>query len=337
MSIQSAESTGRQRELFSPRTLMVIIAVGVIAFVGMLYLMLFADPDDPDFLIGPTTYSSSAIGHKALLETLRRIDVPVIVSRFRSDEKAGDGSLLVLAEPDDSETAKTLLGEFGNLPRSLLVLSKWDGSRDLAKPRWLRKMDPVPIDAVERTLELAQIDALVKRVQGTFTVDVPEFGGTIELTDPQVMIDTRGLKPIVSLKGGILIGEARFGSGRQWVLSDPDLISNHGIDQADNAIVAVSMIERLRPSSGVVIFDETIHGLEQRPNLLRAMFQLPFSIVTLSSVAAILLAIWGSVMRFGRAEPSQRALQPGKITLIRTTADLLRQGRRRLGHRHRSL
>jgi hypothetical protein len=79
------------------------------------------------------------------------------------------------------------------------------------------------------------------------------------------------------------------------------------------------------------MFDETIHGFEQRPNLLKAAFELPFGIVTLSSAVAILLAIWGGVMRFGRAEPGQRALQPGKVTLIRTTADLLRQAGRKSG------
>ena len=120
--------------MFSPRTLLIIIAVGVLAFVGMLYLQLFGEAGDPGFEIGPSTYSSSAIGHKALLETLRRLDIPVVISRFRSGEKATGASLLVLAEPDDSETAAVLLGGFGNLPHGLLVMPKWEGTRDRSKP-----------------------------------------------------------------------------------------------------------------------------------------------------------------------------------------------------------
>jgi hypothetical protein len=328
MSVQGEVAGKRTGELFSPRTLLAIIAIGTAAFVGMIYLEMFGS-NDPDFEIGPSTYSSSALGHKALMETLRRIDVPVVVSRFQSAEKAGEGSLLVLAEPDDSKTSEELVGGFGNLPHGLLVLPKWDGLRDMSKPRWVERMGMVPVDAVEMVLKRAQINALVKRVDGTFTVDVPEFGGRVELTNPQVIIDARALKPIVSLKDGILIGEADLGFGRQWVLSDPDLISNHGIDQADNAVVAVSIIETLRPGGGAVIFDETIHGLELRPNLLRTAFELPFGIVTLSAAVAIALAVWAGLMRFGRPEPAQRALQPGKVTLIRTTADLLRQGSRK--------
>jgi hypothetical protein len=252
-----------------------------------------------------------------------------VVSRFRTAEKTGSGSLLVLAEPDGSKASEEMIGSLRNIPHSLLVLPKWDGRRDLSKPRWVETMDKVPVDAVELVLKHAQINALVERVEGTFTLDVPKLGGEIELTDPQVIIDARGVTPVVSLKGGILIGEVNVGSGRRWVLSDPDLIANHGIDQSDNAVVAVSLIETLRPNGGAVIFDETIHGLELRPNLLRTAFELPFGIVTLSAAVAIGLAIWAGLMRFGRPEPAQRALQPGKVTLIRTTADLLRQGSRK--------
>ncbi|HKP25042.1 MAG TPA: hypothetical protein VJV39_14340 [Dongiaceae bacterium] len=327
MSIQAEAKTGRPGELFSPRTLLAIIAVGTAAFVGMIYLEMFG-VDDPDFEIGPTTYSSSALGHKALMETLKRIDVPVMVSRFRTTEKAGRGSLLVLAEPDGSETSEEMVGGLGDLWHGLLVLPKWDGSRDPAKPRWVETMDKVSLDDVELVLKRAHTDGMIRRLKGTFTVEVPDFGGTVELTDPQIMIGA-SVRPIVSLQGGVLIGEADLGTGQQWILSDPDLIANHGIDQADNAVVAISIIEALRPRGGAVIFDETIHGLELRPNLMRTAFELPFGIVTLSAAVAVALAIWAGLMRFGRPEAGQRALQPGKVTLIRTTADLLRQGSRK--------
>lgn len=327
MSRQSETKANRPGELFSPRTLLAIIAIGTAAFVGMIYLQMFG-ADDPDFEIGPSTYSSSALGHKALMETLRRLDVPVVVSRFRTAERTGKGSLLVLAEPDGSATSEEMLGEFGNQRRGLLVLPKWDGLRDRSKPRWVEAMDMVPLGDVAEVLKRAGTDGTIKRLKGTFTVEVPDFGGKIELTDPQITIGA-AVKPIVSLQGGVLLGEADLGSGQQWVLSDPDLISNHGIDQGDNAVVAVSIIDALRPDGGPVIFDETIHGLELRPNLMRAAFELPFGIVTLSAAVAIALAIWAGLMRFGRPDPSQRALQPGKVTLIRTTADLLRQGSRK--------
>ena len=139
MSTQTETAAPRPGEVFSPRTLLAIIAIGTAAFVGMIYLEMFGI-DDPDFEIGPSTYSSSALGHKALIETLRRLDVPVVVSRFRTAEKTGSGSLLVLAEPDDSDVAEELVEGFGDLPHGLLVLPKWSGRRDGSKPRWVEAM-----------------------------------------------------------------------------------------------------------------------------------------------------------------------------------------------------
>lgn len=330
MSQIGAPGGAHHPELFSARTLAAIFIVGILAFVGAVYLLVFTDSNDPIFEIGPTTYSSSALGHKALLQTLRRLQVPVIVSRFKSGEKAGPGSLLVLLEPDPDHLADGLIGGFGNVPHGLLALPKWTGGRDMRKPNWVGAMKPLPLNLIEPILKETQIGGTVQRVIGTFTVDVPDLGGLIEITDPQVLVGA-ALKPIVTLKGGVLVGEMTHGTSRQWVVADPDILSNHGIDQADNAVVAVSMIEALRPRSGVVIFDETIHGFEQRPNLMKTALQLPFSIVTLSALVAVLLAIWAGVVRFGRPQVDGRALQPGKITLIRTAADLLHQAGRRGG------
>jgi hypothetical protein len=320
----------RGAELFSARVLAAIFIVGILAFVGVLYLEVFTDGGEPDYEVSPTTYSSSALGHKALLETLRRLQIPVIVSRFKSGEKAGAGSLLVLLEPNPEQDEAKLIGGFGNLKHGLLVLPKWTGEADRKKPSWVGSMDLLPEEAVKPILDKIQVHGKLKRLKGTYQVKVPELGGTIEITDPQIMVGAK-LKSVVRLEEGTLIGETNFGTGKQWVVSDPDFIANHGIDEADNAVVAVSMIDRLRPAGGVVVFDETAHGFEQRPNLMKTALQLPFGIVTLSAIVAVLLAVWGGIVRFGRPQADGRALQPGKVTLIRTAADLLHQAGRRGG------
>src|SRR5262245_52541231 len=175
MSQAEQMAARRASEIFAPRTLIIIIAVGVLAFVGMLYLQLFGESGDLDFEVGPSTYSRSAIGHKALLDTLRRLDIPVAISRFKSGEKANSGSLLVLAEPDISEISDTLLSDFGDLPHGLLVMPKWQGVRDRKKPRWVGRMIPVDPGRVTSILKEAQIGGKPKRLTGTFTVNVPDL------------------------------------------------------------------------------------------------------------------------------------------------------------------
>ena len=320
---------GASSTLFSPRVLVAIIAIGVAAFVGMLYIEIFGGDRNPEYEIGPSTFSSSAIGHKGFMETLRRLDIPVVISRYDSVAKANQGNLLVLAEPNAKDTSTDRLGGFRNVPNALLVLPKWDGARDDDKPKWVGGMDLLLPRSIETVLDRAEVGGKVIRLSGSKTINAAVLGGTIEFNDLQVITGSK-LKPILALHEGIVIG-ALNGPGQQWVLSDPDLISNHGLDEADNALVAIRLIERLRPSGGVVMFDETIHGFESRPNLVKAAFELPFVLVTISGAIAIALSVWAGMTRFGRPEPAGRALQPGKVTLIRTTADLLQQANRRSG------
>jgi hypothetical protein len=329
MTARQTVTDAASSTLFSPRVLVGIIAIGIMAFVGVLYISIFGGNGDPDVEVGPNSYSSSAIGHRGLMETLRRLDIPVVISRYDSGNKANKGSLLVLAEPDGTRTSADRLGGFRNAPNGLLVLPKWDGTADRRKPRWVGEMEKLPLSEVVEVLDRAEIGGKVTRLEGAKTINAAVLGGQIEFTDLQVITGS-SLKPILALKEGIVIGELNA-PGQQWVLSDPDLISNHGLDESDNALVAVTMIERLRPSGGVVVFDETIHGFESRPNLVKAAFDLPFVMVTISGAIALALSVWAGMTRFGRPEPAGRALQPGKVTLIRTTADLLHQANRRSG------
>jgi hypothetical protein len=103
-------------------------------------------------------------------------------------------------------------------------------------------------------------------------------------------------------------------------------MSNAGLDDADNGVVAVSMIRSMLPSGGTVIIDETSHGFEQRPNLLRLLLHPPFIAVGIAGIAALLVLVWGGVARFGAPRPETVGLAAGKLTLVRNAAQLLRLG-----------
>jgi hypothetical protein len=94
MSTQG-EATRRPGELFSPRTLLAIIAIGTAAFVGMIYLECSAPVTN--FEIGPAPIQL-ALGHKALMETAahRRAGGGQPLPLGREDRQGG---LLVLASP----------------------------------------------------------------------------------------------------------------------------------------------------------------------------------------------------------------------------------------------
>jgi hypothetical protein len=116
------------------------------------------------------------------------------------------------------------------------------------------------------------------------------------------------------------------GSGELWILSDPDLLSNAGIDEADNGVVAVSIIDALLPKGGTVVIDETLHGYEQRPNLLRALLRPPFVTILIALIVTMLVLVWAGVTRFGAPQPETDGLAAGKLTLVKSAAKLLRFG-----------
>src|SRR5581483_5206708 len=98
--------------------------------------------------------------------TLRKLDIPVQISRFRSLEKAGPGSLLLVIEPDAGVLAHAMLPKLRSLPHVLLVLPKWSGWTDRSKPIWIDRMDLLPKDVPQKILSEVISDADVVRSDG---------------------------------------------------------------------------------------------------------------------------------------------------------------------------
>jgi len=310
---------------FALRTLLILIAVGGCAIAGIVYLSLYGKDFGEPNTVEPSIYSRSSIGHKAFLETLRRLGVPIQVSRFNSAAKTGDGGLLIVAEPTDNEENDELLHKLDHLPQVLFVLPKWRAAPDATDPRWAGAIELLPDEAVLDIYMKVMGKATLVRREGTIILPAAQFGGALKLTRPQYIVDG-DLKPLVFGPDGIVLGQYTFGNRRLWVLSDPDLLSNQGIDEGENAGIAVAIIKALQQKGAPVVIDETVHGFGERPELLHKVFQLPYVIVTITGLLAVVLVIWAGSLRFGAAQKSEAVLAAGKGSLIRNAADLLSLG-----------
>jgi hypothetical protein len=152
-----------------------------------------------------------------------------------------------------------------------------------------------------------------------------DLGTAPVLGNPVQLMVSELVQPIVASPEGILLGEIRRGSRRLWVLSDPDVLSNHGLgpDGKRNAVFAVALINRLR-GTGQAVFDETIHGfVSQRAASWRFIFEFPFAIVTLHGVVAVALLLWATMGRFGPPEREAPPLAAGKQGLIDNVSRLM--------------
>jgi hypothetical protein len=312
---------------FALRTLLIIIAIGGCAVAGLVYLSLYGKDFGEPLTAEASAFSRSSIGHKAFFETLRRLGLPVQVSRFGSLSKASASDVLVVAEPAADADNDNLLERLDSVPQALLVLPKWQAAPDPADPHRALALVPVPDQEVLAIYKKAMGSAKLVRHQAPVVLPAGRFfEGAIKITQPQ-FLDDDDLKPLISGTDGILLGEYARGGTRLWVLSDPDLLSNQGIDEADNAAVAVGIMMALKKQGGRIIFDEAIHGFGESPALLRKIFELPYVIVTGTAAIVILFLVWAGSARFGAPQQNEAVLVAGKGTLVRNAADLLSLGK----------
>jgi Domain of unknown function (DUF4350) len=320
---------------FSRRALGWLVGVSVVSFTTWLVVGLVA-PEPADLQSADAdAFSRSAIGHRALVELLRAQQVPVMVSRFDSGNRAGEQALLVVAEPrleaGSPLPSRKLQQMLRAAQRSLLVLPKWQGHEDPEHDGWLDRAAPVPPAEITGALKAADVPAVAYLAAGGGLLACEGAGASATLDRPQLIQPNEGdesLRPLVTCGDGWLLAEREDEEDGSvlLVLSDPDLLANHGLADGDNAIVAWAVLEYAREPGQAVVLDETLHGHERVPSLFRELFTFPLALVTFQVTLAVAFLVWSGAARFGAPVPPPPVLEAGKGVLVDNTAALLRLG-----------
>jgi len=308
---------------FKPRTLAAWLVVAVVFAAAAVYFNAFSGGQGvARDAVGPTTFSRSAIGHAGIADVLRRLGINVIKGVSDSPSKVQPDGVLIVAEPDGSipsQQLRLLLAA----RTVLLVLPKRVGARSRSRPEWIDRVILVPENVAELSLTAASVQAEVVRTPSVSLWSRNEIGPTPSITAPVQLIKSQRLRPVVASADGLLVGELRSNNRRLFVLADPDVLQNHGIDQPANAAFAVALINALRGRNGNVVFDETVHGYAaQAATPWAILFEFPFVLATLQGALAVALLLWATMGRFGAPLPPAPALESGKHGLIRNTAKL---------------
>ena len=92
---------------------------------------------------------------------------------------------------------------------------------------------------------------------------------------------------------------------------------------------ALAMLDFLNSTDADgVLFDVTANGLGRSRSPLKLAFDPPFLAVTLTIFAAMLLAAWQALNRFGPVRRRERAIAFGKAALVDNSAALIRKAGR---------
>ncbi len=312
-----------EEPIFERRVLIRWSVAAVAAFVAALFFMAHTDSDAPD-PIGPTVESRSALGYAGIYDILEKTGTPVVHTRSRAREMLGDGGVLVIAEPhiapQDTAVALTLL----RVDAALLILPKWEGAESKGHPGWIERADLTRFLTVQSALGLVDMRGEVKRGPAPTQWDRNILGVTPVIAAPLQTVISKRLRPIVANGDQILVGELKRDGKRVFVLSDPDVLSNHGLENPTNAAFAAALFAELRTGDGPIVFDEALNGATgSGPNIVSHLFKLPLLPGTLLVIAAAMLLLWATMPRFGIPDPPRPALESGKRGLIDNIASLM--------------
>lgn len=324
-----ASASDRGGSAFNAATMILITAIGVLAFVAMLVLGAYA----PDLRSGRNggahALSNAAVGFSGLVRLADATGRNPVIVRAEYQLKREE---LAVVTPDHGWTDLSSILQWRGPRVTLLVLPKWQTAADPAKSGWVRVQGLLPAADPARTLYPATpLFVGRERGDGRPLTTVP-FGAPPELRflAPAVVqtVSSKQLDPVITDSAGrIVLGKLK---GQQlFILADPDLINNHGIGDERQARSALALLDFLNSTGAKsVLFDVTANGLGRSQSPLKLAFDPPFLAVTLTIFAAMLLAGWQALVRFGPVRRRERAIAFGKAALVDNSAALIRKAGR---------
>src|SRR4051794_7493866 len=294
---------------FRRGTMLMITAIGTLAFIAMLVLGAYA----PDLRSGKNggahALSNAAIGFSGLVRLAEATGrEPKII---RSEDQLEDEDLAVIAPGPGSVNGTIFMDRRG--PRwTLLVVPKWAAYPDRQKPGWVRVAVLRPAGDPERILAPSvPIKVARSKTRNEPLVAADSAPAAMAFLAPRITQTISGgdLHPVITDQSGrIVLGQV--GDRNLFILADPDLINNHGMGDPRQARAALAMLDYLNSTGSTsVLFDVTSNGLGSSRSPLKLAFDPPFLAVTLTIFAAMLLAgvpapvPFGSPRAPGRAHP----------------------------------
>jgi hypothetical protein len=322
---------------FRRGTMLLIVAIGTLAFIATLLLGAYA----PDLRSGKNggahALSNAATGYSGLVRLAEKTGRnPVIV---RSPGQLDSEDLAILTPEDAQTNMGDLLAQRGGRI-TLVVLPKWDTQRDPLKPAWVRVGGLIEPFQPEGVFAPAWKLKVTRRRTGQEPLRNAADGlpQDVAFVAPRIEQTIAGdrLEPIITdAQGRILLGKQS--ERTLYVLADPDLINNHGMADERQARSALALIDYLNSTDAEsILFDVTANGLGHSRSPLKLAFDPPFLAVTLTIFAAMLLAGAQALFRFGAPRRPERAIAFGKAALVDNSAALIRKAGRepRLGARY---
>jgi len=313
---------------FRLRTVILILAIGVLGFIGTLVLGAYAPDLRSGHNGGSHALSNAAVGFSGIVQLAQATGRNPQIIR---DPHMMDGEDLTIFTPDTG-TQDISVGIIGRAAKpTLFIFPKWQTAGDPTHNGWVRYLglknasDPEAVLAPARKLKVDRHPS-----GGRPLVTKGDLPPEIRFTAPRPLQTISGadVHPLITDDEGRAV-VAQLGEGPLYVIADPDLLNNKGVADAHQAAAALALLDWMNAKGSKEIdFDVTVNGLGHSRSPLKLAFDPPFLAMTLAIAVAVLLAAWQAVARFGSPRRREREIAFGKAALIDNTATLVRKAGR---------
>jgi hypothetical protein len=310
-----ADSAG----LFPRRRLVFTIVLAVIGLLTAVLTSVFSE-DDKSAAPDATLSSESAIGHKAFLTMLGDLQLDAQADTNPLMAMIGGDGVMIFLEPNPSEIAPADLKRRFKGTAVLVVLPKWLAVPDTEKPRFIQAAQWMESKAVQEMARTVAADATIERATVPVTFGKSAFNIAPLLTRPQLIVSSK-LTPLIAAPEGILLGSTKQGKTTIYILSDPDLLNNHGLVKGNNAALDVRIVDKAR-NKGMINFDGSVQKFHGAVSMWRQLFLPPLLGLLLLTLAGIGLLIWHSAQRLLPPRKVDAGLARGKLGLVENSAAL---------------
>ena len=275
---------------FNARLMLVVTAVGVLAFIAMLVLGAYAPDLRSGHNGGPHALSNGATGFSGLVRLAEATGQHPVIVRSVPDFDSED---LAVITPDHGWAQLGDILQARGARATLVVLPKWNSQADPLKTGWVRIAGLLPTDDPERTLAPADPFVIRRdRTQGQplRTLDPNRAGRNSAFSLPRVAADTdRSAREAADRRRQ---RPGRAGPGRQR----PSLRacrprshqqSRHGRRAAGAGGGCAPSISSTAPAPRPFCSTSPPTGSAGRRSPLKLAFDAPFLAVTLTLFAAM--------------------------------------------------
>lgn len=243
----------------------------------------------------------------------------------------------LLMQQDEYDVEIDVVAEKINEVTVLAVLPKWrSGMRLTGKAHPILISDPSAIEGVlgdiinDRNPQVRYS----RQPFAEFAYEATDGRRLSAVTYASQTFTSDACTPLVGTAASMILGQcdSRWGAPL-LVLSDPDLLNNHGLRLGDNAFIISDVVKAWGQDKQIIIDysrrswfaspEERVTRERTWSDLLR-FFEPPFTLMWTGLALSLLLVLWRAFLRFGPLRDSVGKMGAGKALAIGARANLMR-------------